>query len=139
MQADSGGAGSQKVLLARFERPPQATGDTVNSVVVIAQEGVSAYPGLKTAADYVAPLTELVTKQGFKATRDAYEVTIGTRTLVGCDFVRDMGKITMYQSTLIMVQKGSIVSFTFLGGNEGEVDNLVGRLSFSTTAHAVRK
>jgi hypothetical protein len=139
MQADSGGASGQKVLLARFERPPQAAGDTVNSAVVIAQEGVSAYPGLKTAADYVAPLTELVTKQGFKAAGDAYEITIATRTLVRCDFVRAMGNIAMHQSTLVIVQKGSIVSFTFLGGSEDEVDALVERLSFSTSARPARK
>jgi hypothetical protein len=49
------------LLLAVFERPPEATGDTINSAVVIASESAASYPGLKQAEDYVGPLTELAT------------------------------------------------------------------------------
>jgi len=127
--SDSGSAA--KVLLAVFERPPEATGETVNSAVVIAQEDSSTYPGLKSAADYVGPLTELVTGKGFKPAGEPYEVTINTKTLVRCDFTRESNKVTMLQSTLAMLQKGTLVSFTFIGGSQDEVDALIGRLSFS--------
>ena len=38
MQDDSADASSSRLLLAVFERPPEAAGDTVNSAVVIAAE-----------------------------------------------------------------------------------------------------
>src|SRR6478672_1365908 len=55
---EDGEAGKSLVLLAVFERPPEASGNTVNSAVVIAVESLASYPGLKTAADYFGPLTE---------------------------------------------------------------------------------
>jgi hypothetical protein len=134
-QAGDPAAASQgKVLLAVFERPPDAHGDTVNSAVVIAQEGASAYPGLKTSADYVGPLTQLVTSQGFKVDGDPTEVTINSQTLVECDFSRPRGKLTMHQSTLVLLQKGTVVSFTFIAGSREDVDALIDRLSFARSA-----
>src|SRR5712671_6072230 len=55
-----------EVLLAIFERPPQATGDTINSAVVIAAERATTYPDLKKAEDYPRPLTELTKSKGLK-------------------------------------------------------------------------
>ena len=60
------------LLLAIFERPPEATGDTVNSAVVIAAEPLSSYSGMKTAADYFGPLTELATAKGFQAVEEPH-------------------------------------------------------------------
>ena len=60
MQDDSDPAKS-RLLLAVFERPPEAIGDTVNSAVIIAAESAATYPGLKNAADDLGPLTELTT------------------------------------------------------------------------------
>src|SRR6266550_1116030 len=37
------------VLLAIFERPPEATGNTINSAVVIAAEKLSSFSSTKTA------------------------------------------------------------------------------------------
>jgi hypothetical protein len=54
------------VLLAIFERPPLATGNTVNSSVVIAAESVSSYPGLKKAAQYFGPVSEVTQANGLK-------------------------------------------------------------------------
>jgi hypothetical protein len=128
------GASEWRVLLAVFERPPEAAGDTVNSAVVIAQESAATYPGLKTAADYVGPLTELVTSKGFKADGEPYETTLDAKALVRCDFKRETGELPMYQSNLFFLQKGSIVLFTFIGGSQNEVDDLIERLSFQRTA-----
>jgi hypothetical protein len=128
-----------QVLLAGFERPPEAAGDTVNSAVVIAQESAATYPGLKTAADYVGPLTELVTSKGFKAVGEPFEITLDAKALVRCDFMRETGKVLMYQSNLVFLQKGSIVLFTFIGGSLNEIDALIERLSFQRAAAAKPK
>ena len=56
---DSTGPQKSALLLAVFERPPEATGDSVNSAVVIAAESASSYPGLRSAEQYFGPLTEL--------------------------------------------------------------------------------
>jgi hypothetical protein len=121
-----------QVLLAIFERPPQAAGDTVNSAVMIAAESASSYPGLKLAEDYLGPLTELTTSKGFKAEGDPSSVTIDSRQLVRADFTKPLDqKLTMHQATLLLLTHGQIVSFTFLAGSEDEVSDLIARLSFT--------
>lgn len=125
-------ANKGQVLLAIFERPPQAAGETINSAVLIASENASAYHGLKNAEDYLGPLTELTTSKGFKAEGDPSPVTIDSRQLVRADFTKPLSdKLTMYQSTLVLLTKGQIVSFTFLAGSEDEVGDLIARLSFT--------
>jgi hypothetical protein len=130
MQDDSADPTKSKLLLAVFERPPEVTGDTVNSAVVITAENAASYPGLKTATDYLGPLTELTTSKGFKSAGDPYQFSVGTTPLVRADFVKDLGKITMLQSSLILLRKGFVLSFTFIGGSEDEVEELIERLSF---------
>jgi hypothetical protein len=121
------------VLLAVFERPPQAAGGGVNSAVVIASEPAAAYPGLKKAEDFLAPLTELTTAQGFKAKGDPTIVEIGARELLRADFSKQLtDTLTMDQSTLVLLTKGQIVSFTFVAGREDEVDELIEGLSFGS-------
>ena len=121
-----------EVLLAVFERPPQAAGDSVNSAVVIADEPVPSDPALKTAADYLGPLTEMTTAKGFKAEGDPSEVTIDSRRLVRADFSKALSeKVTMHQTTLVMLAKGKIVSFTFIADSAEGIDDLIERLQFS--------
>ncbi len=122
--------GKSLVLLAAFERPPEAAGDTVNSAVVIAAESASSYPGLKTAADYFGPLTELTTGKGFRVVNAPYQFPVGTKQLVRSDFTKTLGSLTMQQASLILLQKGYVVSFTFLGGSEDEIEELIENLSF---------
>ena len=50
-------AGSE-TLLAVFERPPEAAGETINSAVVIAAESLKDYRGIKVAADYLGPVSD---------------------------------------------------------------------------------
>jgi hypothetical protein len=121
------------VLLAVFERPPQATGDSVNSAVVIASESAAAYRGLKKAEDFLGPLTELTTAQGFKPKGDPSVVEIDARELVRADFSKQLtDKLTMHQSTLVLLAKGQLVSFTFVAGSEDEVDDLIEGLRFGS-------
>ena len=130
MQEDSADPAKSMLLLAVFERPPEVTGDTVNSAVVITAESAASYPGLKTAADYLGPLAELTTSKGFKSAGDAYEFSIGSTSLVRADFEKQIGKLTMRQSSLILLRKGFVVSFTFIAGSADDLDELIEKLSF---------
>ena len=126
-------AGKAEVLLAIFERPPQATGDTINSAVVIASESVASYPGLKKAEDYLGPLTELATSKGLKAEGEPYALEVESRQLLRADFVKPLSdKLIMRQCTLVMLAKGQIVSFTFIAGSEDELDDLMDGLHFGS-------
>ena len=135
-------AGKSAVLLAVFERPPEATGDTVNSAVVIASESAASYPGLKKAEDYLGPLTELATAKGFKADGEPYALEVESRPLLRVDFIKPLevktteakttnDKLTMRQCTLVLLAKGQIVSFTFIAGSEDELDGLMDGLHFA--------
>ena len=134
MQDDSPDASNDPaksmLLLAIFERPPEATGDTVNSAVVIAAERLSNYSGLKTAADYFGPLTELATAKGFQAVEAPHQYSLGVTQLVRGDFSKSRGTLTMRQTSLVILGKGYEVSFTFIGGSEDEVNELIEKLSF---------
>jgi hypothetical protein len=130
-------SGKAEVLLAVFARPPEATGDTINSAVVIASESAASYPGLKRAQDYLGPLTELATAKGFKAEGEPYALEVESRQLLRADFTKPLevkttnDKLTMYQCTLVMLAKGQIVSFTFIAGSEEELDDLMDGLHFA--------
>lgn len=129
-QSKPASSDSSKTLLAVFERPPAAPGETINSAVVIAAEPLANYHGIKTAADYLNPISELAEKRGFKVVNQPYAFAVGTKQLARADFNKERGKLMMWQSSLVMIEKGYIVSFTFIGGSEDEVDDLIGRLSF---------
>jgi hypothetical protein len=123
--------GKAEVLLATFERPPQATGDAINSAVVIASESTASYPGLKKAEDYLGPLTELATSKGFKAEGEPYALEVESRQLLRADFTKPLkDKVVMRQCTLVLLAKGQIVSFTFIAGGEDELDDLMDGLHF---------
>ncbi len=131
-QPASNDAAKSLLLLAIFERPPEVTGDTINSAVVITAERLSAYSGMKTATDYFGPLTELATAKGFQAESDPHEFSVGATHLVRGDFSKERGTLTMHQSSLVMLEKGYAVSFTFIGGSEDEANELIEKLSFGT-------
>jgi hypothetical protein len=123
--------GKGEVLLAAFERPPEATGETVNSTVMIASESAASYPGLKRAEDFLGPLTELATSEGFKASGEPYALDVESRQLVRADFVKQISdKLTMHQCTLVLLTKGQIVSFMFIAGSEDELDEIMDGLHF---------
>ncbi len=138
-------AGKAEVLLAAFERPPEAAGDTVNSAVVIAAESASSYPGLKKAEDYLGPLTELATSKGFKAEGEPYSLEVESRHLLRADFSKPLSvkttndKLTMRQCTLVLLAKGRIVSFTFIAGSEDELDELMDGLHFGAAKSSAQK
>jgi hypothetical protein len=119
-----------RVLLAAFSRPPEARAEDVNASILIAAESAAAYPGLKAAAQYFGPVGEVAKAQGFEADNEPYEFAVGAKTMVRADFEKDVGTRVMRQSTLVMLARGYAVSFTFIGGTEDEVEELVQGLSF---------
>jgi hypothetical protein len=127
---DDSTASKSRLLLAVFERPPEATGDTINSAVVIAAEPLAT--GVKTASDYFESLSASASNEGFQAAQDPQEISVGATKLLRGDFSKARGKLTMRQTSLVMVEKGYAVSFTFIAGSEDEVNELIERLSFAT-------
>jgi hypothetical protein len=130
----AGGCG--RVLLAAFSRPPEARAEDINSSILIAAESAAAYPGLKDAAQYFGPVTEVAQAQGFEVVEQPYEFVVGTKKVVREDFQKDVGSRVMRQSTLVVLARGYAVSFTFIGGTGDEVEELVGGLSFGVAKTA---
>jgi hypothetical protein len=122
-----------KVLLAAFSRPPEAKGEDVNSSLLVAVESAASYPGLKEAAQYFGPLTEVAKAQGFAIDEEPYEIAVGGRILVRGDFHKDVGSRVMRQSSLVMLSHGYAVSITVIGGTEDEVEELIDGLTFAAT------
>jgi hypothetical protein len=144
---DGDKSGKAELLLAVFERPPEVTGDTVNSAVVIAAERVASYPGLKQAEDYLGPLTDLVTAKGFKVEGEPYALEVESRQLLRADFVKTLSagtngdgagndKLSMHQCTLILMAKGQIVSFTFIASSDDALDDLMDGLHFGAAGQS---
>ena len=128
---DSGKSG--RVLLAAFSRPPEARAEDVNGSILIAVESAADYPGLKEAAQYFEPVIEAAKSQGLETDDEPYEFAVGTKKLVRGDFQKDVGARVLRQSTLVMLTHGYLVSFTFIGGTEDEVEELIQHLSFGAT------
>jgi hypothetical protein len=122
-----------QVLLAAFSRPPEARGEEVNGSILIAAESMSAYAGMKDAAQYFGPLAEVAKAQGFEEDEDPYEFVVGTKKVVRGDFHKDVGSRVMRQSTLAFLSHGYAVSITVIGGTEEDVEELVNGISFAAT------
>jgi len=125
-------AGESMVLVAVFERPPEAAGSTVNSAVVIAAESVSAYPGLKDPAQYFRPIEELTKSNGFTAINEPYDFPVDGMPIVRQDFSKKLSGATMYQSSLVLLRKGYIVSFTFIAGSADDITQNLDNLRFGS-------
>lgn len=120
-----------KVLLAAFSRPPDAKGEDVNASILIAAESLKNYPGMKEAAQYFYPVTEVAKTQGFEPDEDPYAMAQGVKTLVRGDFHKDVGSRVMHQSTLVFLAHGYAVSITVIGGTDDEVEDLVDGIVFA--------
>lgn len=125
-----------QLLLAVFERPPDARGDTINSAVIIAAESAKSYPGLKSAADYFTVVEDGAKSQGFEIAHEPYEFSVGSRTIAREDFGKTLGSLPMKQSTLVILQKGFLVSFTVVAGSDDEISSLIEGLNFTAARPA---
>lgn len=138
MNQDADAPAKSTVLLSAFERPPDAAGDSINSSVLIAVEPASAYPGLRNAEHYFGPLSELAKTHGLTVINEPYSVPAGAKQVMRGDFSKPLGGLTLYQSSLVMMQNGYVISFNFIAGSEDEVDQLVEALSFAKSPGAPR-
>jgi hypothetical protein len=118
-------------LVGGFWRPRAARGEDVNASILIAVENQAAYPGMKDAAQYFGPLTEVAKAQGFTMDEEPYEIALGPKILVRADFHKDVGTRVMRQSTLALLSHGYAVSITVIGGTEDAVEELIEGLSFA--------
>jgi len=128
---DSTDAKKSMLLLAVFERPPVAPGDSINSAVVVAAEAASAYPDLKNQDQYFDLVSASTKSKDLKVVNEPYDFPLGATQLVRGDFSKPLGSLTLHQTTLVTKQKDYFVSFTFIGGSEDEVDGLIESLSFN--------
>ena len=87
---------------------------------------------MKTAAEYFESLSALTTAKGFQAEEEPREFPVGATKLVRGDFSKSRGTLTMRQTSLVMLEKGYAISFTFIGGSEDEVNELIEKLSFAS-------
>jgi len=90
----------------------------------------------KTATDYFVPLTEVTMAKGFKVVNEPYDFSRGANQVMRGDFSKELGTLTMHQASLVTLRKGYVVSFTFIGGSEDEVQALVEGLSFASPQKA---
>jgi hypothetical protein len=139
MRQDPAASPKSIVLLGVFERPPEATGETLNSAVVIAAESASSYPGLKAAAQYFGPLTEIATAKGMKVVNEPYEFPVDAKPIVRRDFAGQVRGLAVQQSTLVLLEKGYVVSLTFIAGNEDEMTELIEGLQFGKVRNPTGK
>ncbi len=128
---------SGRTLLAVFERPPGTPGAAVNPAVVIAAEDRASYPQVKAAADYLAALAEIAERRGFKMSADPYSFSVGAKQVARADFAGSSRKTAVRQTSLVVLAKGYILSFTFLSASDDEVDSLIANLVFTTNTRRV--
>jgi hypothetical protein len=86
------------------------------------------YPGLKEAAQYFGPVTEIAKAQGFTVNNEPYEFQVGAKTVVRADFEKTVGTRVLRQSTIAMLARGYAISFTFLAGTDDEIEELMAGL-----------
>jgi len=127
------------VLLATFERPPEASGDTLNSAVIIAAETVSSYPGLKDAWQYFGPVAEIAKSQGFTAISQPYDFPVDGKPIVRQDFSKKLGGLTMVQSSMAMLHGPYVVSFTFIADSLDNITENLDNIRFGRPTPAKRR
>ena len=127
LQDDSPQAAGARVLLAVFERPPRGRGR--HHKFRGRDCGRAALSGFKTPVEYFESLATLTTAQGFQASQDLRRFLGRPRSWCAGDFSKARGTLTMRQTSLVRVEKGYAVSFTFVAGSEDEVNQLIENLS----------
>ena len=100
-----------------FERPPGAPGDTINSAVVIVAESLADYHGIKTAADYFGPITELTEQRGFKVENEP-DVVLRRREATGPRRLQQTARPGDYVAKLAGHDREGIYSFVHLRGRK---------------------
>ena len=70
--------------------------------------------------------------------RVPYEFPVDGKPVVRRDYMKQMGRVGMHQSTLAMLSKGYVLSFTFIGSSDEEVQERIEWLKIGTPAKSPR-
>ncbi|HXZ40007.1 MAG TPA: hypothetical protein VEG68_04655, partial [Terriglobales bacterium] len=75
---------------------------------------------------------------GLKPVNEPYEFPVDGKPIVRQDFIKQISNIGMHQSTLAMLIKGYVLSFTFIGNSDEEVQGLIEWLKIGTPAKSAK-
>jgi hypothetical protein len=115
------------LLLAAFEKAAPSPG-TINSSVDITAESAAASPDIKTPADYMESITELVTSKGFTVLNPPGEISIGGVSFLRSDFQKQEGDLTTYQATMVAMRRGYFLQVTAISGDDEQLTPLLDRV-----------
>lgn len=115
------------LLLAAFEKAAPLPG-TINPSVDITAESAAASPDIKTPADYLESITELVASKGFTVLNPPGEISIGGVNFLRSDFQKQEGDLTTYQATMVALRRGYFLQITVISGNDEQLTPLLDRL-----------
>ena len=63
---------------------------------------------------------------------DPYSFSVGARRMVRGDFTGGNEKSPIRQTSLVLLEKDYVVSFTFLASSDDEIDALIENLTFTS-------
>ena len=126
MQDDSADA-SKSLLLLAILKASGGAGETINSAVVIAAERPSAYSGMKTAADEFGQIGTHHS-QRFPGKRPAHDFHSGPAIWCAAISANRAAPSPCARAPW-SCWKRVTVSFTFIGGSEDEISELIEKLS----------
>ena len=86
---------------------------------------------MKTAAETISDRLRAGHRQRFPGSEEPRQFSIGSTQLVRGDFSQAAGNAAVFQTSLVILEKGYEVSFTFIGGSEDEINELIEKLSFA--------
>jgi hypothetical protein len=118
------------LLLSTFAKAAPTQGE-INPSISITAESAAASPEIKTPADYLESITELVASKGFTVLNPPGEITIGGVNLLRGDFQKQEGDQVTYQATMVAFRRGYILQITAITGNEEQLTPLLNRLQIT--------
>jgi len=115
------------LLLSAFGKDKPAVSE-INPSVTLSAESLSSYPDVKTAEDYFAVLSQVVTSKGFVVLNAPAEIDVGGVTFLRGDFQKQEDDSTTYQATMVALRKDYLLTITAISGNEEDLTPLLNRL-----------
>jgi hypothetical protein len=83
-------------------------------------------------------VSEVTEAKGLKPVNEPYEFPVDGKPVVRRDFIKQIGQVGMHQSTLAMLAKGYVLSFTFIGSSDDEVQQLIEWLRFGSPSKSAK-
>ncbi len=127
MRAGLPGQENSILLLSAFAKDKPSDGQ-LNPSITVTAESLTAYPDVKTAADYFAALSAFATSKGFTVLNPPAEIEVGGVTFLRGDFQKQQGGSTAYQASMVTIRKDYILGITAITANEEELTPMLNRL-----------